>query len=356
MKFKTICLIVIALSSLAFSQGVSVTTVKSEQVQIWNQFSGRLAAVNSVQIKPQVSGQITNVYFRDGQSVEQGQLLLQIDTRLFEAERDRALAQLETAKSQVDLAESDYNRAKELYDKKAISQRTFDSRKNQLESAKNAVVTAKANLNQAEVNLDYANIKAPISGRVSRLELTLGNLVQAGPNAPVLTTIVSNKKIYVDFEIDDQTYIKHIHGAVKNGIDNQEVPVEVQLVGHPRPYKGVVHSFDNQINPSTGTIRVRAILDNSDGNLLPGMFAQVKMATPGSNREIIIPNSAVGIDQDRRFVYVVENNKTQYREVKLGQRIGENSQVVTSGLKDGEKIVAAGVNQLSSNQTIQETN
>lgn len=351
MKLKLLCFLLIAINSVAFSEGVDITTVQSKQVQIWNEFSGRLSAVNSVQIKPQVSGQITNIYFHDGQSVEQGQLLLQIDTRLYEAERDRALAQLETAKSQLNLAQSDFARAQELYEKKAISERTYDTRKNQLEIAKNAVITGKANLNQANVNLDYANIKAPISGRVSRLELTLGNLVQAGPNAPVLTTIISNKKIYVDFEIDDQTYIKHIHGSVKNGIDNKNVPVEVKLVGHPTPYKGIVDSFDNQINPSTGTIRVRAILDNPDGNLLPGMFAQVKMASPGSNQEILVPATAIGIDQNRRFVYVIENSKTQYREVQLGKRI-DHLQVIESGLKPGEKIVASGINQLKSNQKI----
>lgn len=323
---------------------VSVEIIGAHEVRIWKNFPGRLTAVDSALIRPQVSGRITDILFEDGQHVQQGDVLFVIDPRPYEAALMQAKAALQAAQSNANLARKEYERAQELIKTNAISRRILDERRSRHDFALAEINGAKATLKQAEINLDYAHVKAPISGRVSRAEITLGNVVESGPTAPVVTTIVADKDIYVDFEVDEQTYISNIRDQARNIEDEIKIPVQVILRGdEEHPIDGVIHAFDNHINPASGTIRARAILKNEDGVLLPGMFAKVRLGSAERDKQVLVGEKAIGTDQDRRFVYIVNGeNVIEYRQVQLGDRSGQ-SRVVLSGLKEGDKVISQGI-------------
>lgn len=328
---------------------VPVADVVKQDVSIWSRFSGRISAVDEAEIRPQVSGRITEVRFKDGQMVKKGDVLMVIDPRPYEASLKEAKASVASAKSQKQLAERELARAKKLLAEDAIAQRTFDSRKNDLEIADNAILKAEAALIQATVDVDHAYIKAPFSGQVGRAEVTEGNLVQAGA-APLLTTLISNDSVYAEFDVDEQTYLKNVYNMRGENGKISDVPVRLKVKGL-ETITGKIDSFDNAINTQTGTIRARALFENKGGILLPGMYAQIEMSTPTSTNELIIPKTAVSIDQDRMFVYVVEEGVAKYREVKLG-REQDGFVVIESGLEEGEKVVTEGVAKLRSGQKI----
>ncbi|MGB0719181.1 MAG: efflux RND transporter periplasmic adaptor subunit, partial [Bdellovibrionales bacterium] len=246
---------------------VSVTTVTPQKIQLWKNFSGHVVAVDQAQIKPQVSGRITEIRFEDGGHVDKGDILIVIDPRPYEAKVNQAKALLDAAQTQSSLAEKEYQRAVQLIDSDAIAQSVMDTRVNNRRTAAAALQGAKATLEAARVDLDYAYIKAPIAGKISRAEMTQGNLVQSGPNAPVLTSIVADEKVYADFEVDEATYIATLKGGAAALSD---IPVRLQVPGADQEYLGTVQSFDNRIDQATGTIRARAIFDNANGLLLPG--------------------------------------------------------------------------------------
>lgn len=323
---------------------VTVSVVQESATQIWTEYSGRLAAVDSVEIRPQVSGTIKDIRFEDGQMVTKGNILLVIDPAPYEARAAQAQAAVATAKSQLDFAQRQLKRAQDLMKTNAISADLLDERRNNASAAKNAVESANASLRQAKIDLDYAYVEAPITGRVGRAEITEGNLVQAGPNAPVLTTIVSNDALYADFDVDEQAYLQHVRGAVHDVEAERAIPVRLTVRGDKDVvYEGTVHSFDNSINTATGTIRARALFKNADGALLPGMYANIQMGSAGQSKAILITERAVGTDQDRKFVYVIgPGNKVVYREVKLGASM-DGQRVVLAGLKPGEKIIVEGL-------------
>lgn len=324
----------------AAGMALPVAEVISQDVRIWNVFSARLSAVDSVEIRPQVSGQITDIYFEEGGHVNEGDVVLTIDPIPFEAALIQARAQLETNRSQHELARLNYDRAVELLDKNAIARKALDERKNQLDIAIHSIAMAEAQLIQAEVNLSRANIQAPISGRISRPELTIGNVVQAGPGAPLLTTIVSEETVFAEFDIDDQTYLKYIYRHSKVPGALSDIPITITIPGIPEDsFSGQLFSIDNQINAQTGTVRVRALFENPEGILLPGMYVEAHMASPETNEKIVIPKSAINVDQDRKFVYVLdENNAAVYREVHLGQSV-QSHRVIIDGLELGERLV-----------------
>lgn len=326
---------------------VNVVLAEESQAQIWTGYSGRLEAVDSVEIRPQVSGTITDVRFEDGQFVKKGDVLFVIDPAPYEAAVEKARADLATAESQNELALKQLQRAQDLAKTDAISKDLLDERQNSASVTKNAVASAKANLKQAKIDLDYAYVKAPISGRSGRAEITEGNLVQAGPNAPLLTTIVSDAEIYASFDVDEQTYLQKVRTLAQTQQNEQTIPVTLSVRGdHDRVYNGHIHSFDNRINTASGTVRARALFKNEDGTLLPGMFATVKLGGVGQETKIMIPERAVGTDQDRKFVYVVDDaNKIVYREVRLGSTI-DSRRVVLDGVKAGEKVVTEGLMRL----------
>ena len=287
-----------------------------------------------------MSGRITEVRFEDGQHVKKGDVLIVIDPRPYEASLNQAKAAFEAAETQAALAEKEYQRAKKLISSDAISQSTLDARENNRKSTIADVQGAKAALERAEIDLDYAFVKAPISGKISRAEVTEGNLVQAGPGAPLLTSVVSDEKVYVDFEVDERTYINSVQAQPK--ASDKKIPVRIELLGNARQYEGVIHSFDNRIDRASGTIRARAIFDNEDGLLLPGMSVSVNMG--GSDEErILLTERAIGTDQDRKFVFTVNGDKVaKYREVKIGESI-KGRRVILSGLETGEKVISEGL-------------
>lgn len=317
---------------------VEFVTVAPEQVQIWKNFSGNVVAVDRAEIRPQVQGRITEIRFTDGQNVNKGDVLFVIDPRPYEAALSQAKAALESAKVQAQLAEKEYQRAKSLIKSDAISQSVMDERDNNRLASAAAVQGAEAAVIRAEIDLDFAYVKAPISGRISRAEITEGNLVQNNP-APLLTTIVAQDRVYVDFEVDERTYVDSIYQAKGEG----RIPVRLKLSSTDKEYAGNVHSFDNRIDPASGTIRARAIFDNRDGVLLPGMAVSVEMGGNGQEKQILITETAISTDQDRKFVLMVgEGNAATYREIKIGSSVS-GKRVVLEGLKEGEKVITSGL-------------
>ncbi len=325
---------------------VIVEAVESKAVQIWNKYSARLEAVEYAEIRPQVSGTITEVKFEDGQQIEQGEVLFVIDVKPYQAAVNQAEAEVKVAKNEFSLAQKEANRAEELIKTNAISKRIYDERKSGSNVAWARIKAAEARLESAQINLDYANVTAPITGRLSRAEIKVGNLVEAGPNAPLLTTIVSTNAIYADFDVDEQTYLRYIRSNAKDRASEGTVPVKLKLSGDDVAYDGFIYSFDNQIDSSTGTIRARALFENKDGALLPGMFATVEMGLPQKQEEILLTERAIGTDQDRKYVYVVnDKSMVEYRQISIGESMG-GERIVTSGLKAGDKVITEGVIRL----------
>ena len=323
---------------------VTVQTLAPRQTQLWSEFSGRLHAVDQAVIRPEVSGRITQVKFHDGQTVKEGDVLLVIDPRPYEAAVSRAEANLASARTNSEFAKLEEKRAAGMIATQAIAQRVYDERANSLRVAEASVKAAEAELKQAQLDLEHAYVRAPISGRASRAELTVGNLVQAGPGAPVLTSIVANASIYADFEVDEQTYLE----LARHHFD--QVPVQLTLPGDQgHVYQGGIDSFDNAIDAASGTIRARAKFANDDGALVPGMFVAVRMAGGGAKAELLVPEKAVGFDQSKKFVLVVGgDNKVAYREVELGKQV-EASRVALKGLQAGDKVIVDGIQHVRPN-------
>jgi multidrug efflux system membrane fusion protein len=322
--------------------GVAVTVVRLETqaVSPFAEFSGRINAVDYAEIRPQVSGRITEIRFHDGEHVNAGDVLLVIDPRPYQAAVDKAQADLQTAMNNAKFAKVERDRGSQLVKSNYLSQETFDQRTNADEVAKAAVQFAQAALETAQINLDYAYVKAPISGRVSRAEITLGNLVGApGSQPPVLTSIVSDNGAYADFEVDEQTYLGNVRNYGQSHEEQQKIPVDVVVRGGDHVYRGHIYSFDNRIDSGSGSIRARARFDNADGSLIPGMFVSVRMGSGAIDDALLVPESAIGNDQSKRFVFVVgDGNKAEYRTVELGPQIDGN-RVIRTGLKVGDRVI-----------------
>ncbi|WP_084663653.1 efflux RND transporter periplasmic adaptor subunit [Pandoraea faecigallinarum] len=323
---------------------VDVANVLSRTVTDWQSYSGRLDAIDRVDIKPLVSGTITAVHFRDGQLVKKGDALFTIDPRPYAAEVDRAAAQLASAKARDVFTSTDLARAQRLIADNAIAKKDFDQKENAAREAAANVKAAQAALETARINLGYTQIVAPVAGRVSRAEITVGNTVSAGAQSPALTTVVSVSPIYAAFDVDEQTYLRYLsRDTAKPG----GVPVDLGLAnesGYSR--KGTVYSVDNRFDTTSGTIRVRARFDNADGALVPGLYARIRVGGGEPHPALLVDEAAVGTDQSKKFVMVVDTaNKAQYREVQLGERHGALVEI-TGGLKDGERIIVNGLQRV----------
>lgn len=332
---------------------VNVLTIKPQNVRIWTEFSGRMQAVESAEIRPEVSGRITGVRFRDGQTVKAGEVLFVIDPRPYEAAVAKAAANLISARANGDFASTELERAANMIKTQAIAQRVFDERANANRVAQAAILVAEAELKQARLDLDHAFVKAPIGGSVSRAEITLGNRVQAGAGAPVLCSIVSHAGMYVDFEVDEQTYMQNIRSHAGASAKEQQVQVELTVQGdEDHPYKGTIFSFDNRIDSASGTIRARAKFDNKNGSLMPGMFAKVKLASSSERGVLLVPEQALGSDQSKKFVYLVgADSKLAYREVELGRQ-ANGQRIVVAGLQAGDRVVADGLQHVKAGETV----
>ena len=329
---------------------VTVAQVVSRPVTEFDEFTGRFEAIERVEIRPRVSGYISSVNFVEGREVRKGDVLFVIDPRPYEAEYKHAKAQLEQARTQLALAKSEHARATKLVDSHAISQEEFDTRVASNDQASANVDAAQAALDSAELNLSFTKVTAPISGRISRAQITTGNLVAAGQTQ--LTTLVSLDPIYVAFDDDEQGYLKYAKLArdgERRGSQESGSPVLVGLADeHDYPHKGVMVFVDNELDPSTGTIRSRARLDNHDRQFTPGLFARVKLLGRNQYTALLINDSSVGTDQSVKYVFVVgADNKVQYRPVKLGP-IVDGLRVVRDGLSAGETIVVNGLQRVRS--------
>jgi multidrug efflux system membrane fusion protein len=335
---------------------VTVQTLQQWRTRLWTKFSGRMKAINSAEIRPEVSGRIVAIRFSDGQSVEEGAVLMVIDPRPFEAAEARAKARWAAAQAALHFATLDQARNSALLNSRAIAQREADQADTAKSAAAAEILAAEADLKTAGIDLDHAYIKAPIAGRVGRAELTVGNLVQSGAGAPLLTTIVSETGIYADFEVDEQTYLQTIHGTANGNEQEGRIPVELGTGAAGEPVQhGYVQNFDNRIDPGSGTIRVRAKFDNVGARLVPGMFASVKLASSRDLDLIFIDDRAVGFDQSKTFVFVVSpDNQVEYREVELGGGPG-GQRFVVKGLQAGERIIVEGLQRVRANAVVNPT-
>lgn len=326
---------------------VTVAQVLKKPVTEWNDFSGQVEAIEHVQIRPRVNGTIDLVHFQEGQMVSKGAPLFTIDPRPYQAALARAQATCEIAKARLSLAKTELARSSKLIVQHAISQREQDQRANDLLEAQASVSAAQADVLSAQLNLQYTTIVAPVAGRVSRAELTVGNLVGTGPDAPVLTTIVSVSPVYVNFELDEASYIRFARNGAKGSTGVNSLPVFMGLANETDyPYTGRIKSLDNQLDRQSGTLRVRAVFDNASGELTPGMYARVRTGDSAPRAALLIRDQAVGTDQSKKYVFVVDaQNKVAYREVALGPVI-DGWRVVRSGLSEGERIVIDGLQKI----------
>jgi membrane fusion protein, multidrug efflux system len=328
---------------------VMVATVVQAEVATWDEFSGRLEAVDRVDVRSRVAGAVQAVHFEEGTRVRAGELLVSIDAAPYAAEVDRAQAQVVAAQARVHLARSEQQRAERLWDESAIARRELDERVNARQEAEANLRAAEAALQSARLNLGYTQVRAPVAGRVGRLEVTVGNLVAAGPGAPVLTTLVSVSPIYASFDADEQVVARALRDVAGPGTQParlKKIPVLMTTNGGEKPRAGHLQLVDNQVNARSGTVRVRALFDNPDGSLMPGQFAQIRMGRAQPTPALLINERAVGTDQSKQFVLVVgDDNKAAYREVSLGP-IVDGLRVVTAGLKPNERIVVNGLQRV----------
>ncbi len=322
---------------------VSVAEVQPSEVALWEEFSGRLEAVERVELRPRVAGTVQAVHFREGALVKQGDLLISIDPAPFAAEVERAEAQVAAAQARALYAGSEAARAKSLLAEQAIAQREYDERSNAQREADANLRAAQAGLQAARLNLGYTQVRAPVSGRVGKLEITVGNQVAAGPGAPVLTSLVSVSPIYASFDADEQA----VAGALAERGHLDRIPVQMGTMGQDgTPLQGRLQLIDNQVNAKSGTVRLRAQFDNPDGSLMPGQFARLRLGQSSKQTALLVNERAVGTDQSKRFVIVVgEGNKAEYREVKLGASV-DGLRVVTEGLKAQERVVVSGLQRV----------
>jgi membrane fusion protein, multidrug efflux system len=334
---------------------VTVAPSVQRQIQEFDEFTGRLEATETVDVRPRVAGTIDRVHFKEGQTVKKGDLLFTVDARPFRAELARAEAQLAAAQTQSELANTEFARAQKLLEIKAISRQEFDQLQSGTRSSDANIRAAQAAVQAARLNVEYATIRSPIAGRVSRANVTAGNLV--GNAEPVLTTIVSQEKVYAYFDVSEQTYLKYAKSARAPAnpsadgtrASSRETANTVFMgLASEQGYlhKGVIDFVDNRLNPQTGAIRVRAVFDNAKSEFTPGLFARVKLLGSGTYNAIMTPDRAIGTDQDKKFVLVVgADNIAQFRPVRLGA-LQDGMRVITEGLKAGEMVIVDGLQRV----------
>ena len=327
---------------------VTVAVVTPRQANLWDDFSGRLEAVDRIEIRPRVAGAILSTNFTEGELVKAGELLFKIDPAPYAAEVDKAKAQLEAAQARVVFTNSELERGAQLVGNAVVTRRVYDQRDNASREAIANVKAAEATLQTAKLNLDYTEVRAPVEGRAGKIELTKGNLVAAGTASPRLTSLVSINPIYASFDADEEIVLQALN-AIANGAIRRDgfsqIPVEITTSGGLSA-KGHIQLIDNQVNAQSGTIRVRATFANDDGRLMPGQFARVRMGQPKQQTLVMIDERAIGTDQDKKFVMVVgDDNRALYRAITLGGTV-DGLRIITSGLKSGDRVVVNGLQRV----------
>ena len=318
---------------------VDIAVAQPRDVTLWDSFTGRMAAPETVALRARVSGYIDKVAFEEGELVKQGDVLFVIDQRPYQARLQMARAEVARARSQVTLAAREARRAEQLWERRAISREEMEQRSAARSMAQAALASAEAAQDNAELDLAYTEVKAPVSGRMGRAEITRGNLATA--DATLLATLVSVDPLYVYFESDQQTVEDNPHGGASS------VPVRLGLgSGQDYPYQGQLDFVDNQFNASTGTLQYRAVIANPEGLFRPGQFARVQMPVAAARQAILIDQKAVLTDQDRRYVYVLdEQNRATRRFVETGRRV-DGLLVISGGLQSGDRVVVNGLQKI----------
>jgi len=332
---------------------VSVATVEQRDLVAWAEFSGRLEAIERVEVRSRVSGVIEAVHFREGSLVKQGDLLISIDQAPYLAEFERTQAQVLAAEARVALAAGENERGQQLMASRNVSQKDLDTRFNALREAQANLRAAQAAQQTARLNLDYTQIRAPISGRIGRLDVTIGNLVAAGAGAPLMTTLLSVDPIYAAFNADEKTVLDALASLPEGNRSLEQIPVRLTTAtSEGASFTGKLRFVDNGIDAASGTVRVRAVLDNPGGKLMPGQFVRVQMGQARSEPALVINDRAVGTDQNKKFVFVVgADSKAAWREVTLGAS-NDGLRIVTSGLKAGERIIVNGLQRIRPGATV----
>ncbi len=323
---------------------VNVAKVLEQPVNEWDEVTARLEAPETVQVRPRVSGQIDSVAFIDGELVKKGDLLFQIDPRPFEAEVHRLEAQLQQARAASVRSNNEAQRGERLRTNNAISAELADSRTTTAQESRAAVAAIQAQLDLARLNLSFTRVAAPITGRVSRAEITAGNIVTA--DQTVLTSLVSTDRVYAYFDADERVFLKY-NQLARDGKRGATTPVYMGLSNEAEnPHQGQMNFVDNQVNPRTGTIRGRAVFDNSKGEYTPGLYARLKLVGSGTYSAMLIKDDAVGTDLGKKFVLVVDkDNKATYRNVDLGPKL-QGLRIVRSGLAKDDRIVVNGLQRV----------
>jgi membrane fusion protein, multidrug efflux system len=323
---------------------VTVAVVEPRQTSLWDEFSGRLEAINRVELRPRVAGAIQSTNFAEGGLVKAGDVLFKIDPAPYQAEVEKAQAQLEAAKARAVFTNGELERGQQLIGNHVVTQRDLDQRDNAYREAVANVKAAEATLQTAKLNLDYTEVRAPVDGRVGKIEVTAGNLVSAGTASPVLTSLVSVNPIYASFDADEDVVLHALRSVAEPSGGRgrlDQIPVEMTTADGSTA-KGHIQLIDNQVNGQSGTIRVRAVFSNDDGHLIPGQFARLRMGQPQKQTLVMVDERAIGTDQDKKFVMVVGADN---RAVTLGGAV-DGLRVVTTGLSSGDRIVINGLQRV----------
>ncbi len=336
---------------------VTVAQPLARQVTDWDEYTGRLAAPETVEVRARVSGYLNEAPFTDGALVTRGELLFVIDSRPYRAALDEARAALTGARARLELAERDLARAEQIYAARTISERDLDTRTEERKAAAAAIAETEARVKAAELDLEFCEVRAPIAGRVGRKLVTVGNLVTGGTeDATLLTTIVSVDPIHVYVNADERAYLRYqrlAQSGERPSSRDQPNPVRLQLADEEGfPHHGYVDFVDNRLDPATGTIQGRAVFPNPDGVLVPGLFARVQIIGEGPYDALLVPDHAVGTDQAQRIVYVVgEDNTVRAVPVVLGHQEG-SLRVIRSGLQPTDRVIINGLQRVRPGSTV----
>ncbi|AHF93148.1 membrane protein [Opitutaceae bacterium TAV5] len=336
---------------------VTVAPVEQRIVTDHRELLGRVDATETVEVRPRVSGYIDEVRLKSGELVNKGDVLFLIDPRQYRAQVDQATAGVERARVRLSIAEREARRSDALLKARVISVEEADTRSTRVAEARAELLSAEATLATAQLDLEHTEVRAPVSGRVSRAYVTAGNLVSGSPaGATLLTSIVSVGEVYVYADVDEDTVLafNRLRAAGRIATDKDgRVPVEMQLSDEENfPHRGVIESTDNRIDPATGSLVVRMVFPNTDGRLVPGLFARVRLPVSSPEPSLLVSERAIGTDQNQKFVFTVgTDNTVAYRTVRIGPAL-DSQRVVRDGLKPGERVIVNGLHRVRPGMTV----